>query len=204
MSSPSTPGAPLLVLTRLSACCIFSFVSAARSSSPALLTLCPEFQGTGRRFRHRWGHARLHRALLPQAPLARASDAIPLHYHVLLTLLHVWTFVSLSQLLRPLLTSRSSRDYRPFGHEGISPSKNAFLHCTSAGSTPLRLDHESFVVTCPLALLGSAFYPVLVHRLAIYAPRFLPTLGRPHAVALHFARCDQLATGLAPVGLRPY
>ena len=53
------------------------------------------------------------------------------------------------------------------------------------------------------SLLGSAFYPVLVHWLAIYAPRFLPTLGHPRAVALDFARCDQLATGLAPVGVRP-
>ena len=34
-------------------------------------------------------------------------------------------------------------------------------------------------------------------------PRFLHTLGRPHAVAIHFADCGQLATGLAPVGLRP-
>ncbi len=55
----------------------------------------------------------------------------------------------------------------------------------------------------PLALLGSAFYTVLVHRLTIYAPRFLFALGRPHAVALHFARCDQLAAGLAPAGVRP-
>jgi hypothetical protein len=30
----------------------------------------------------------------------------------------------------------------------------------------LILDHESFAVTCPLALIGTAFYPVLVHRLA--------------------------------------
>ena len=32
---------------------------------------------------------------------------------------------------------------------------------------------------------------------------YLPTLGCPHAVALRFAHRDQLATGLAPVGLRP-
>ena len=50
----------------------------------------------------------------------------------------------------------------PFQVQGeISPGKNALLHCTTAGFTPLRLDHESFVVHCPLALLGSAFYPVL-------------------------------------------
>ena len=55
----------------------------------------------------------------------------------------------------------------------------------------------------PLALLGSACYPILVHRLAVYAPRFLPTLGRPHAVALHFVRRDQLTAGLTPAGVRP-
>ncbi len=81
----------------------------------------------------------------------------------------------------------------PFQAQGeISPGKNALFHCTTAGFTPPCFDHESFAVSCPLALLGNAFYPVLVHRLAIYAPRFLPTLGRPHAVALHFACCDQL------------
>ncbi|RVQ29824.1 hypothetical protein CN065_28670, partial [Sinorhizobium meliloti] len=29
------------------------------------------------------------------------------------------------------------------------------------------------------------------------------TLGRPHAVALHFTRCDQLVAGLPPAGMRP-
>lgn len=37
----------------------------------------------------------------------------------------------------------------------------------------------------------------------VYAPRFLPTLGYPRAVALHFVRCDQLTAGLAPAGVRP-
>ena len=36
-----------------------------------------------------------------------------------------------------------------------------------------------------------------------FAPRFLPTLGRPHAVALRFARCDQLTMGFAPIRVRP-
>lgn len=108
------------------------------------------------------------------------------------------------KLLRPLLTSRSGSTPLPFQDRGeISPGKNALLLCTTAGSTPLRLDHQSFAVHCPLALLHSAFYPVLVHRLADYAPRFLPTLGHPHAVALHFIRCDQLTAGLAPAGVRP-
>ncbi len=108
------------------------------------------------------------------------------------------------RLLRPLLTSRSGSAPSPFQAQGeISPGKNALLHRTTAAFTPPRLDHESFAVSCPLALLGSAFYAVLVHRLAIYAPRFLPTLGRPHAVALHFICRDQLMAGLAPAGVRP-
>lgn len=40
------------------------------------------------------------------------------------------------------------------------------------------------VVSCPLALSGSAFYAALVHRQTIYAPHFLPRFGRPNAVVL--------------------
>ena len=36
-----------------------------------------------------------------------------------------------------------------------------------------------------------------------FAPRFLPTVGHPPAVALRFACCDQLAVGLAPTRVRP-
>ena len=49
----------------------------------------------------------------------------------------------------------------------ISPGKNALLHCTTAGFTPPTLGHKSFAARCPLALLGIAFYPVLVHRLTV-------------------------------------
>jgi hypothetical protein len=56
----------------------------------------------------------------------------------------------------------------PFQAQGeISPGKNAILHRTTAGFTPLRLDHKSFAISSPLALLGNAFYPVLVHRLTV-------------------------------------
>lgn len=44
---------------------------------------------------------------------------------------------------------------------------------------------------------GSALYPILGPRLAIYAPRLLRTLGCPPAIAL---RCDQLLAGRAPRG----
>jgi hypothetical protein len=84
------------------------------------------------------------------------------------------------RLLRPRLTSRSGSTPLPFQAQGeISPGKNALLHCTTAGSTPLPLDHESFAVIGPLALVGNAFYPVLVHR-----PAASLHASSPHSVAL--------------------
>jgi hypothetical protein len=56
---------------------------------------------------------------------------------------------------------------------------------TAAGSTPLLLGRESFAVACPLALLGSASYPISFRRLADSLPAFFSapvTLG-----ALRFA-----------------
>jgi hypothetical protein len=74
------------------------------------------------------------------------------------------SFALASKLLRPLLTSRSGSTPSPLQAQGeISPGKNALLHCTTAGSTPPKLGHKSFAVICPLALFGTAFYPVLVH-----------------------------------------
>src|SRR5271163_898979 len=84
-------------------------------------------------------------------------------------------------LLRPRLTSRSGSTPSPFQAQGeISPGKNALLHCTTAGSTPLPFDHESFAVLGPFALVGNApFYPVLVHR-----PAASLHASFPHSVAL--------------------
>ena len=93
---------------------------------------------------------------------------------------------------------------RPFRHKaGLPQVRAALLHHTTAASTPPLLDHKSFAVRCPLALISSAFYAVLVHRLMAYDSRFLPTVGHPSAVALHFARCGQLTAGLSPTGVRP-
>jgi hypothetical protein len=84
------------------------------------------------------------------------------------------------RLLRPRLPSRSGSTPSPFRTQGeISPGKDALLHCTAAGSTPLPLDHESFAVSGPLALVGNAFYPVLVHR-----PAASLHASSPHSVAL--------------------
>ena len=77
----------------------------------------------------------------------------------------------------------------PFQAQGeISPGKNALLHCTTAGFTPLRLDHKSFAEFGPLALLGNAFYPVLVHRLAVSLHA-----SSPHSVTLMQLRFTSFA-----------
>src|SRR5476651_1270081 len=72
------------------------------------------------------------------------------------------------RLLRPLLTSRSGLHRRPFRHEARSPQVRA--HSFPAQPPDLHrliFDHKSFAVSCPLALIGSASYPILVHRLAV-------------------------------------
>ena len=90
------------------------------------------------------------------------------------------SFTLTSKLLRPRLASRSGSTPLPLRAQGeISPGKNALLRCTTAGSTPLPFGHKSFAVTCPLALVGSAFYPVLVHR-----PAALLHASSPHSVTL--------------------
>ena len=94
-----------------------------------------------------------------------------------------------NQLLRPLLTSRSGSTPSPFQALGeISPGKNALLHRTTAGFTPLHLGHESFTAFCPLALVRSAFYPVPARRSAasIHA-------SSPHSVTLMQLRFTSLA-----------
>jgi hypothetical protein len=83
-------------------------------------------------------------------------------------------------LLRPLLTSRSSRNCWAFTHKARSPRVRT--HSFAAQPPDLRrqsLDHESFAVSRPLALPGNAFYPVLVHRLAASLHA-----SSPHSVTL--------------------
>lgn len=204
-SRPSTPAAPRLARTLRKACCRFSRVNIAlinadpassclccgspASPQPALdeasprhsvgCPVCTDFWRMASRYQHRFRH----------------SLSFALHRSDLVSVRLLW----------PLLTSRSGLKPLPFQALcEISPGKNALLHRTTAEFTLSCLDHESFAETCPLTLLNSALYPVLVHRLTIYAPRFLPTLGRPYAVALHFICCDQLMAGLTPAGVRPY
>jgi hypothetical protein len=87
----------------------------------------------------------------------------------------------------------------PFQAQGeISPGKNAPLHGTTAGSTPPRLDHESFAVYGPFALLGNVFYPVLVHRLAASLHA-----SSPHSVTLMPLRFASFAVINSRWDLRP-
>ncbi len=103
---------------------------------------------------------------------------------------------SFGPLLKKNSATTASADFslrfffrRPFRHEARSPQgKNALLPCTTAGFTPLRLDHKSFADNCPLALLGSASYPILVHRLAVSLHA-----SSPRSVALPQLRFTSLA-----------
>ena len=210
MSSPSTPAAPLLARTRLSARCRFSLVNAA-GNNVARRRPCRSGHVAGRRLRRWQVHARLHRALPPPAPLARASDALPLASTCRPTLLLVRSFTvrfslcGLPRLLRPLLTSRcASSGRRPFRREARSPQVRTRSFTTqSPHLRRLTFGHKSFAECCLLALVGVASYAVRVPRLMVYAPRFLSTLGHPRAVALHLPRCGQLGRGLAPRRSRP-
>jgi hypothetical protein len=124
--------------------------------------------------------ARLHLALSRLAPVAQAADALHVQAARSSALRLIRSFAPDQWLLRPLLTPRSVSPRRPFSRQARSPQVRT--RSFSAQSPDLRrvsLDHKSFAVHCPLALLGSAFYPVLVHRLAVSLHA-----SSPHSVAL--------------------
>ena len=117
---------------------------------------------------------------LRTAPRMRTSDAISNTSSSQESLLLVRPFTGSRQLLRPLLTSHSGSSPSPFQAQSeISPGKNALFHCTTAGFTPPPFGHKSFAVACPLALVGTAFDPVLVHR-----PAASLHASSPHSVTL--------------------
>src|SRR5690606_12685998 len=77
----------------------------------------------------------------------------------------------------------------PFQAQGeISPGKNAVLRRTTVGSTPPVLGHESFAVIGPLALDGTASYPLPVRRPATSLPA-----SSPRSVTLPQLRLASLA-----------
>jgi hypothetical protein len=97
-----------------------------------------------------------------------------------------------------LLPHFSSRG-RPFRRKARSPQ---IRHTPFTARPPdlrrLTLDHESFAVTCPLALIGVASDPVSVRRPAASLHASFPRSVTLPAVALRFDRYGQLSGGLAP------
>ncbi len=113
------------------------------------------------------------------------------------TLLLVRPFAS--RLLRPLLTSHSVSPRRPFSRKAGSPRVRT--HSFTAHPPDLRhlsLGHKSFAVFCPLALLGGAFYPVLVHQVAVSLHA-----SSPRSVALPQLRFASLAVTSSRWDLHP-
>src|SRR5450631_237553 len=128
------------------------------------------------------------------APISRTSDAWRCQVTRRSTLLLVWPFTPSWRLIRPLLTSRSASLRRTFIHKARSPLVRT--HSFAARPPDLRrltFDHKSFAEFGQLALVGTALYPVLVHR-----PAASLHASSPRSVALaqlHFA-------SLAVVSLR--
>src|ERR1700724_911932 len=83
----------------------------------------------------------------------------------------------------PSTPPKALRPSSPFQAQGeISPGKDIDLRCTTAGSTSPCLGHNSFAVDCPLAVLGSAFYPVPVRRPAASLPASFTPASRSDAL----------------------
>ena len=149
-------------------------------------------------------HSGLHPSIRARAPIARTSAA---WRHQDSRSTHppsVRPFAPYKRLLRPLLTSRLRFAPPPFqAQDEISPGKSTIRHRTTAGFTPP--DPWPQELRNPL--------PARPGRLRLvsgscpsargFAPRFLPTLGHPRAVALRFACCGQLTRGLTPPRSRP-
>ena len=146
-------------------------------------------------------HAPRRRGLHPRPPrcarVAPASDAM------LSQESRFSSFPSRSALHQVAPTTTASADFSlaalrspPFQALGeISPGKNAILPRTTARSTRLRFDHKSFAVTCLLALLHRASYPVLVHRLTV---SFHASFPRSVALTqLHFLSFAVVSSRLA-------
>ena len=155
--------------------------------------LCPSDHDGPTALHHRRATRGVHLCVCVPAPGdSRASDAMCHRVSWRKTLLLVRPFVFqllVFQLLRPLLTSRAVLPRWPFNHEARSPRVRT--HAFTARPPDLRrliLDHESFAEFGPLALIGTALYPVLVHRPAASLPA-----SSPHSVALMQLRFTSFA-----------
>lgn len=141
------------------------------------LGLCRSRSVAGARLRQDWSSDGLHPLVSPISRALPASDAWPCSSS---EELHSFSFgpsfAPRRSLLPPLLTSRSGSTPSPFQAQGeISPGKNAFLHCTTAGFTPPTLGHESFAVCCRSPCSASPHI-----RFLFIGPQLRSTLP-PHA-----------------------
>ena len=120
--------------------------------APAVLHRCPR-------------RGRLHRTHCRTAPIARTSGAMHCQASCVLTFLLVRPFAPCWRLLRPLLTSRPVSPRRPFNRKARSPQvRTRSFPARPPDLRRLIFGHESFAVLCLLALIGTAWYPVFVHR----------------------------------------
>jgi len=118
------------------------------------------------------------------------------------------------RMCAPLRPTMASADFslrrdsfprrRPFRREARSPQvRTMAFPAQSPDLRHLSLGRESFAVSGPLALLGTASYPVSVRRLAGSLHRFVQRFGRPRHLAVRLDRYDQLSEGLSPPSHRP-
>ena len=127
------------------------------------------------------------------APLARTSGAVHCQRTCASTLLLVRPFTPCRRLLRPLLTSRLRLSPPPFQAQSeISPGKNAILPRTTAAFTPPEPRPQELRSHLPARPARRRLVSSSCPSARGFASCFLPTLGRPRAVALRFVRCGQL------------
>src|SRR5215208_5823730 len=197
---PSLPGLPLFSLTRLSAARQFwrSTTSSIRPPMPER----PSPRPAGAASTRAAGPAASPPALAARpngfgfCGMASPRDEVVSHFSSFgpspgqarrrsrLALLLVRSFAGASP------ATMTSADFSPpryaaspfQAQEEISPGKSLGLRGAAAGSTPPCLGHESFAITCSLALRSDAFYPVPVRRPAASRPASFTLASRSNAL----------------------
>ena len=92
----------------------------------------------------------------------------------------------------------------PFQARGeISPGKNTALHRTTAGFTSPEPWPSELRGPVPARPARRRLVSGSCSSARGFAPRFLPTVGRPSAVAVRFDQDGLLSAGLAPARSRP-
>jgi hypothetical protein len=105
-----------------------------------------------------------------------------------MTFLHVWSFASVSRLLRPLLTSRSSSCCRPFGHEAGYPQ----VRTQSFIAQPPDLHRFALITRASRSLARSPYLAVPSIRFLFIGSQFTLHASFPHSVALMQLRFTSL------------